>query len=289
MMPMRRHVARVMLASVVLVAPLLAGCVSKGESAPPAEKLPFRAADFTAPGKAVNKWLPLTPGMQWTRVGRTDIGFRSVPHQVVATVTRVTRQVDGVTAIAVVDQDVDAGQLAQYSVDYEAQDRAGNVWLLGSYTETYEGGRFASVLDAWLGGVNGGQPGRLMTTRPAVGDKPYSVAQAPGADADVAQVVQQHQHQCVPLRCFDDVLVTREGTASAPNDELKYYAPGVGQILSTPQSDSHGRDFEELVNVTRLTPHGLDQVDAKVLELDAHARVTKPEIFGTSAPAKRTL
>lgn len=266
----------------------LAGC-SRSSAPADAQKLPFVPSNFISPGTVSNSWLPLKPGMQWTRLGETNVGHRRVPHQVISTVTRVTRPVDGVSTITVLDQDIDAGQLAQYSVDYLAEDRSGNVWLMGSYTENYEGGRFTTVFDAWLSGVNGGKAGRLMPANPKVGDKPYSVAQAPGDDPDVAQVVKAHQHTCVPLRCFDNVLVIREGKASAPDNEYKYFARGVGQVLNTPRSASVHKDLEKLINLTVLSPRGLAQADAKVLELDRHASKTKPKVFGTHSPAKRTL
>lgn len=275
-------------ASVILsIVAVLSAC--GGGSVTAAERVPFVPANFTVPGLGANPLLPLKPGTQWTRLGLTDVGHRQVPHQVTVTVTRVTRQVDGVTAITLLDQDVDAGQVAQYSVDYLAEDGAGNVWFMGSYTENYDAGRFTSVFDAWLSGVKGGVPGRLMPAQPRVGDKPFSIAQPPGDQPDVAQVVKQHQHECVPLRCFDDVLVVREGKASAPDNEYKYYVPGVGQVLNTPRKASRHHDLEKLVNVAVLSPEGLQQSDDKVLELDGHARVTKPDVFGVGTPAQRSL
>lgn len=269
----------------------LAACGGSSSAAkpPPAVQARFVPGDFGLPGRGSNRYLPLKPGTQWVRVGFTDVGHRRVPHRVISTVTSVTRLVDGVRAVAVLDQDIDAGQLAQYSIDYFAEDRVGAVWSMGSYTENYEGGKFTLVSNAWLAGVNGGQPGTQMLAAPRLGAPPYSIARPPGEDPDVAQVVKAGQHVCVPLRCFDGVLVVREGRASAPNNEFKYYAPGVGQVLNTPKSASRHHDVESLVNVTRLSPAGLAAINAEALHLDRHARVTKPKVFGTSAPGRRTL
>lgn len=282
----------VALAASVLALGSLAGCgggSSPTAKQPPAVESRFVAGDFGLPGRGANRFLPLKPGLQWVRVGGTDVGHRHVPHRVISTVTGVTRSIDGVRAVAVLDQDIDAGQLAQYSIDYLAEDRAGAVWSMGSYTENYEGGKFVSVFDAWLSGVKGGQPGKLMLADPRLGTPPYSIARPPGADGDVAQVVNTGQRLCLPLRCFDGVIAVREGKASAPDNEVKLYAPGVGQIRNTPRSASKHHDVEDLVNLTRLSPQGLAEVDAQTLRLDGHARATKPDIFGTTTPAQRTL
>ena len=46
--------------------------------------------------------------------------------------------------------------------DYLALDTAGNVWILGGYTEDYEGGVYTNVDAAFLGRPTGGEPGILM-------------------------------------------------------------------------------------------------------------------------------
>ena len=81
----------------------------------------------------MNQWLPLKPGTQWVRDGQTDVGHRRVVHRVVSTVTDVSRLIDGVRSVAVLDQDIDAGQLVQQSLDYfadrQARQRVGSRWL----------------------------------------------------------------------------------------------------------------------------------------------------------------
>jgi hypothetical protein len=247
----------------------------------------FDPVEFRTGPTGSNKWLPLKPGTQWVRQGGTDVGHRRVPHRVVSTVTDVYREVHGVRAVTVLDQDFDAGEIAQESLDYFAEDRRGTVWYVGSYTENYEGGRFVSVPDAWLAGVKGGRAGIVMLADPRTGTPPYSVAQPPGEDSDVAQVVKTGQSRCVPFRCFKEVLVIREGKSSAPDNEFKYYAAGVGQIDNVPRSASQHHDVEKLINLTQLTPRGLDEMSAEALKLGRHARVTKPDVFGRAAAARR--
>jgi hypothetical protein len=255
------------------------------------KQIRFDPGNFGDPVTGVNKWLPLKVGTQWVREGLTDVGNRRVPHRVTITVTDISREVNGVRTVAVLDQDVDGGQLVQQSLDYLARDKQGNIWDLGSYTEDYEGGQFVNATDAWLAGVKGAKPGILMLADPRLGTPPYSIAQPPGGDeaADVAQVVEAGQSQCVPFKCYKDVLVTREGKAAAPDNEFKYYAPGVGQILSTPRSASQHHDVEKLINLTQLSPRGLAEVSAEALKLDRHAKVVAPDTFGHAPTASQTL
>ena len=219
------------------------------------------------------------------RDGATDVGHRRVPHRVISTVTDVHKTIAGVTTIAVLDQGVDAGQLAHESIDYFAQDRHGTVWAIGSYAEAYQAGSYVSVRDAWLAGVNGGRAGTLMPGDPRLVTPPWFISQPPGADPDVAQVVMTGVRHCVAFRCFDGVLVVREGKASAPDNEFKYYARGVGQIDNVPKSASAHHDVEQLVNLRLLSPTGLARASEEALKLDRHARVTSSPVFGRSTPA----
>lgn len=247
----------------------------------------FVRADFVSPTAATNEWMPLKPGLQWLRAGTTLIGHRAVPHRVVSTVTDVVRKIDGVWAVAMIDRDIDAGQVTQESIDWRAQDKWGNVWSVGSYTEEYEGGRFSLRRDAWLAGVQGGKAGIMMPAHPTRRLPPWTIAQPPGADPDAAQVVDAGQSQCVSFNCYTDVLVVREGKSSALDNEFKFYARGVGQMLNSPKRFSHHKDVEQLANLIELTPVGLAEVSAEALRLDRHARVTAAKVYGRSPPAHR--
>jgi hypothetical protein len=248
---------------------------------------PFDPANFGPPATGSNKWLPLNPGTQWVRQGSTRVGHRPVPHGVISTVTDVVRRVDGVSAVAVLDKDVDAGETSQESLDWLAQDKQGNVWDMGSYTEDYEGGRFVSISDAWLGGLKGAKPGILMPADP-IRTPPWTIAQPPGEKGDAAEAVQVGQSLCAPFNCFKDVLVVREGKASAIDNELKYYAPGVGQIINTPHNASFHKDLEKLVNLVRLSGTGLAEASTEALRLDRHARITAKGVYGRASPHPMT-
>ena len=127
-----------------------------------ATRLAFNPANFVNPLEKTNKYHPLTPGMQWTRAGTTEVGSRKVPHQVITIMTDVVRIINGVPAIAMLDQSTDSGKTSQVGFDYLAIDKNSNVWILGGYTENYEGGQYTNVESSWLGEADGGKVGILI-------------------------------------------------------------------------------------------------------------------------------
>ena len=243
---------------------------------------PFRAADFVDPTLSANRWFPLEPGMQWVREGTTLIGNRAVPHEVVTTVTDVIRTIDGVETVLVYDRSVGAGQVVQQSLDYFAQDKLGNVWTMGGATEQYEAGRYIAVDEAWLAGTDGAKAGILMPAGPTAKTPAWSIARPPGEDGDAAEFLRMQKRECVPYRCFDNVLVIREGKRSALDNEFKYYVDGVGQIRNEPRGSSRHEDIERLVNVTKLSPEGLAELSNEALRIDREAAKEMPELFGPS-------
>jgi hypothetical protein len=244
---------------------------------------PLRAGEFgTRTATGANKWFPLRPGYQSVQLGAVNRGSRRLPHRRVYTVTDVSKVVGGVRTIIALDQDFDGGQIAEQALDYLAEDRKGNVWYLGSYTEAYEGGRFVNANDGWLDGVKGGRAGIAMPARPKVGMAPYAQDHAPGEDPTIARVVRSGASTCVPFKCYDHVLVVEEG-----GSENKYFAPGVGAILTEPRSKGGEEETEKLVNLTRLSARGVAELGTEALKLDHHAAQTVPDVFGPSKPATR--
>src|SRR5205085_38795 len=88
---------------------------------------------FSHPTRIDNPWLPFTPGTQFILNGRSNSGNRRVPHQVILTVTNLTKVIDGVRALVLWDRDFNAGRLTEAELAFEAQDDAGSVWNLGEY------------------------------------------------------------------------------------------------------------------------------------------------------------
>jgi hypothetical protein len=279
------------------VAALCSGALASGcggdekATSVPANASParFDPSNFGSPATGANRWLPLEPGTQTVREGHVNRGHRRLPHRVVTTVTDVSKEIAGVRTVVVLDQDFDGGEIAEQAIDYLAEDKQGNVWDFGSYTESYEGGQFVNASDARLTGVKGAKPGVLVQGNPKTGTPAYSQAHAPGAGRGTARVIKTGQSNCVPFKCYKDVLVIGEGAADEPGvSEYKYFAPGVGQIRTEPRTGGE-QEVEVLINLTHLSPRALAELSGEALKLDRHARVVANDVFGRAPAAKRAL
>jgi hypothetical protein len=239
----------------------------------------FDPKNFGEPTGDLNKWYPLVPGTQTLRDGSITRGSRKLTHQLRVTVTDVTKEVNGVRTVLVLDQDIDAGQVGEASLDYLAQDKFGNIWYLGSYTELYEGGEFVNAVDAWLAGENDAKPGVWMLTDPKEGMK---FVQAQTSEETIrAEVAKVDERKCVPFDCFKSLAILEDGS------EFKYYGPGVGHIATEPNYSGGEQEIEELVNVVKLKPQGLAEMSAEALKLDKRASNEAKSVFGSSEPAQR--
>ena len=250
-------------------------------------KVKFDPANFVDPRLDTNPYHPLTPGLQWVRAGTTEVGARVVPHEIVTTMTDVTRVIDGVLTIVMLDQSTDSSEISQQSIDYMALDKEGNVWIMGGYTEDYQGGTYTNVDSVYLGAGQGATVGILSPRKVDAKTPRWFIAGAPGEKPSIGQPVQVGIHACVPFGCFDNVRVVQEGNVGAPDNENKYYAPGVGVINNIPLNASLHQDTFELRNFVTLSPKGLAEASKTVLDLEAHARETSPDVFAKAPPARQ--
>lgn len=203
-----------------------------------------------------NEWLPLRPGTQLIYEGFTNEDGEPIPHRVVSTVTDLTKLIDGVRAVVVWDQDYSDGELVEEELAFFAQDNDGNVWRLGEYPEEYEDGEFIDA-PAWITGLDGTRAGIAMKAEPRLGTPSYSQGWAPSVDfTDRAQVYQMGQQTCVPVDCYEDVLVMDEFNPGEPDAfQEKYYARGVGNVRVDWRGDNEEtKETLELVAVVQLGP-----------------------------------
>lgn len=249
----------------------------------------FDPANFVDPTLSTNSYHPLQPGMQWVRGGTTEVGSRVVPHEIITTMTDVIRVIDGVPTIAMLDVSTDSGEISQLSIDYLALDKDGNVWILGGYTEDYEGGEYTNTDGAWLGTADGGLPGILMPATVTAETPRWFIGAAPEEDPSVGEPVEIGISECVAFGCYEDVRVIREGNVGAVDNELKHYAPGVGVINNVPQDASLHQDTFELLNLVTLSPAGLAEAAQSVLDLEQHAREVEPGVFGEAPESSRGI
>ncbi len=233
----------------------------------------FDPARFPQAARVDNRFLPMTPGTRLVFQGKANRGKGLKQHDVVITITDLTKVIDGVRSVVVWEQDVNHGELQESEINFNAQDDDGNVWLLGEYPAEYEDGKFARAPDVWISGVQRARAGVNMRAHPRTGTSSYLQGLAPAIEfKDKAKVAKTGGHSCVPFRCFDDVLLIKESNPFEPQEgfQLKYYAPGVGNIQV---GAIGGKEKEVLVltTVETLDPDEMVEARQAALDLEAHA------------------
>jgi hypothetical protein len=190
-----------------------------------------------------NPLFPLVPGTTFVYSGPTPDGQDTLE----ITVSHRTKTILGVKTLEVDEIDQVDGDLVEFSVNWFAQDKLGNVWYFGEASKLYENGRVVSTEGSWEGGLDGAKPGIVMEARPRVGDI-YAQEDAPGVAQDMAKVLSVTTTVSVPFGTFRNCLKTREFSPLEPGvNEFKFYAPGVGLIL---EIDNDGNRLE-LVGILR--------------------------------------
>lgn len=248
----------------------------------------FDPANFHRATTIDNRFLPFSPGMQYVLRGQADRGAGVLPHDVVLTITDLVKRVDGVWTVVLWDRDINDGELSEAELAFEAQDDQGNVWNLGEYPEEYEDGVLVGAPSTWLAGVDGARPGIHMRANPVVGSSPYVQGHSPTIGFyDKAVVAATGQTTCVPLGCYGGVLVVDEWNPAEPlgGHQLKYYAPGVGNVRIEPVDDPEGETLL-LLSARRLSPRELRDARNQALALDRRGYQVSPDVYGTSEPAR---
>ena len=141
---------------------------------------------------------------------------------------------NGIEARVIRDTVTENGAPVEITDDWYAQDKAGNVWYLGEYVTNYENGKVVDHGGSFEAGVDGAQPGIAMPANPDPGLS-YRQEYYKGEAEDKASVITIGEEKVqVPLGYFDkDVLMTRDLVPTEPKvQELKFYAPNVGPLLS---------------------------------------------------------
>jgi len=212
-------------------------------------------------------------------------------RRVVTTVTDLTKVIGGVRVLIVSEKDYTAGQLSEPELAFYAQDKAGNVWLVGEYPEEYENGKFDKA-PAWINGQKGARAGITMLAHPRVDTPDYAQGYAPPPIdfTDRGEVYKTDQQTCVPVDCYEDVLVTEEFNPDEPDAyQLKYYAPGVGNVrVGWRGKKEEEKETLKLTDYRYLSPEALAQVRKDAMEMDQRA-YERSEAYQGTQPAERTL
>jgi hypothetical protein len=246
----------------------------------------FDKSNFDDPTTIDNDWNPVQPGTRYVYEGVTKEGGEAIPHRVVVTVTDLTKVIDGVRTVVSWDQDFSAGEVVEAEIAFFAQDNDGNVWRMGEYPEEYEEGKVVDA-PAWIAGAQNAKAGILIKAEPERGSS-YSQGWAPAVEfTDRTQVYKTNQRTCVPVDCYQDVLVMEEFSLAEPNAfQLKYYGRGVGNVRVGWRGEDATREVLELVKVQQLGPSALAKARAEALKLEQHAYETSQDVYGGTPPSQ---
>ncbi len=220
----------------------LAACSGSSSPNPPvaqAATVPpdFGAAVFSDPLTLDHPLLPFEIGLARTFVVHAEDTYETL---VVERLDAV-RVVAGVPCAVVRDRVWEEGLLIEDTLDWYAQDDAGNVWYMGEEVDNYEydddgvligfdhDGSWEAGLDV-AGVGQPAQPGYALPATPQPGDL-YFQEYYPGEAEDMGRVVALD----VPVMLADGrtllCLQTEDYTPLEPGvSEYKYYAPGIGAV-----------------------------------------------------------
>jgi hypothetical protein len=173
--------------------------------------------------------------------------------------------------VVIWERDYNNDELVEAELAFFAQDDDGNVWHLGQYPEEYEDGELAGT-PAWITGQQGARAGLAMLAHPVPGPT-YAQGWGPKVGyTDRARVYKQGQETCVAAGCYKDVLVTDEFALDEPEArQLKYYAPGVGNVRVGWMGRDEEQEVLSLVTLARLDAEAMAEVRGEVQALDRNA------------------
>lgn len=242
---------------------------------------------FSKPTVITNKWMPQKPGMRYVYEGTAveDDG-KVVPHKIEINITDLVKVIGGVANIVSYDLDISDNELVEAELAFFAQDDIGNVWHFGQYPEEYEDGKFIRA-PAWIHGYEHAYAGIMMKAEPKLGTRSYSQGYGPAVGwTDRGTTYQMGQDVSVRHGRYTDVMVVRE-TAKHEGDayQLKYYAPGVGNIkVGWMGSAEKTQEMLELVKIEELSPKALADVRAKAMALEKSAYARSKTVYALTKP-----
>jgi hypothetical protein len=249
---MTRRAPAIVTAAVLAAAVAVAGCGGSDEgasAAPASSELPqgsksveLDPADFTT--EIDNPWWPMKPGSRWVYRETDQEGGEA---RVVVTVTDRTYEIsNGIEARVVRDVVSEGGAPVEKTDDWYAQDSEGNIWYLGEDTAEYEDGKVTTRAGSFEHGVDGAQAGVIMPADPEPG-LAYRQEYYEGEAEDRAEILSLDEKVEVSAGYYPHTLMTKDLVPTEPKvSEHKFYAEGVGPVLTLDTSGGTGR--EELLS-----------------------------------------
>ncbi|KRE21660.1 hypothetical protein ASG80_13230 [Agromyces sp. Soil535] len=203
-------------------------------------------AEFTT--EIDNPYWPMEPRTRWSYVEFDPEGGELTVDVIVTSETKTIA--NGIEARVVRDTVYRDGEIIEDTFDWYAQDAAGAIWYLGEDTAEFENGEIVSREGSFEAGVDGALPGIALPADPEPGMS-YRQEYYAGEAEDNGAVLSVEELVEVPYGRFESALLTRDTNPLEPDvAELKFYAPGIGPVLTLDVSGGSGR--EELVDVTTV-------------------------------------
>jgi hypothetical protein len=248
----------------------------------------FDPNNFDDPTNIDNEWSPMKPGTHWVYEGVTVERDESIPHRIEFTVTDLTKEIAGVRTVVAWLVDYSDDELVEAEIAFYAQDIDGNVWYFGEYPEEYEDGEVVAA-PTWVAGLIDARAGIKMMADPQLGTPSYFQGWGPAVEwSDYAQVDQMGQETCVPVDCYEDVLVIAESSLDETDAfQLKHYARGVGEVRVGWRGADATQEELELVELVQLSPEELAEARTKALELEKHAYEISQHVYARTPPAEQ--
>jgi hypothetical protein len=188
-------------------------------------------------------YFPLQLGVMLVYDEYTDRGVERVE----VTPTGKQKVILGVTCVEVRDLVTLRGEPIEDTLDWFAQDVWGNVWYFGELSMNFEDGELVDLGGSWRAGVDGALPGIVMKAAPRVGDV-YRQEFLIGEAEDIAEVFSLTETAVVPFGTFTNCVQTEDQTPIEPDiEEFKYYAAGVGFVLSVNAKTGNRTELVDIV------------------------------------------
>lgn len=220
----------------------------------------FNASNFVPAAPIDNPYSPFVPGTTFHFAGVVhdpDTGDTANEREA-DFVTFQTKMIDGIPARIVRSRTFDDNLLIEDTLDYYAQDKAGNVWYLGEDTKAFEYDDNDKLIGTDTGGsfhagVNGAKPGFIMPANPTVGFSYYQEFSPNDEALDQAKIISLSASMTTPLGNFSNLLETEESTVLEPGlTEKKFYAKGMGQIQTLEDIGPSGKPLN-ILPLTSIT------------------------------------
>jgi len=238
-----------------IVADLLLSCKEEPQPDLNAKPVGLNVPDSIIPDSFVaivnNRYFPLVPGTTYCYVNTLIEDGDTITQNITVEVTSQTKNILGVNTTVVHDVVREDGKIIEDTFDWYAQDHAGNVWYFGEDTRAFEENGTVSTEGSWTAGEAGARAGIIMWAKPADHiNEPYYQEYLAGEAEDQGMVLDTTSTATVEYGIFTNCIRTRDYTELEPDvEENKYYAPGIGLILT--ESVKGDKEREELVKITK--------------------------------------